>query len=216
MNWRILRHAAWLDNRAHFVAGIPQGGALLDLGTSDGETLGHFGELRPDLRLRAVDLGNPPSPDRVRCEFHRADLEQDRLPWGDGSIDAITCMHLVEHLRRYDHLMREIARLLRPGGRLYLETPHPRTAFYSSASHEAAGTFTLNFYDDPTHVRPVSTGEMARWCREAGLVVMRTGISRNWLFAASWPWYWPRRSSRQKWTARSHWLGWSAFLTATK
>src|SRR5277367_3143450 len=60
MNWAMLRQVPWLDTRARFVAGTPRNGALLDLGSSDGETLGHFAELRPDLRLFAVDKAGEP------------------------------------------------------------------------------------------------------------------------------------------------------------
>ena len=49
MNWRLLRPWPWLDTRAGFVARAPRGGRLLDLGASDGETLRHIAELRPDL-----------------------------------------------------------------------------------------------------------------------------------------------------------------------
>jgi len=60
MNWARLRYFPWLDKRAHFVAATPLGGALLDLGTSNGETLNHMAELRSDLRFfagLAVALG---------------------------------------------------------------------------------------------------------------------------------------------------------------
>src|SRR5579872_3242401 len=98
MNWTWLRHAPWLDTRAGFVARAPRSGTLLDLGSSDGETLRHIAELRPDLRLHAVDLAGSPENYPAACKFHRANLELDRLPWPDASIAAITCMHLVEHL----------------------------------------------------------------------------------------------------------------------
>ena len=94
MNWAYLRRFPWLDTRARFVARTPQGGALLDLGSSDGETLRHFAELRPDLRLFASDVAGQPDQYPPGCQFHRADLERDRLPWEDQSMDAITCMHL--------------------------------------------------------------------------------------------------------------------------
>ena len=57
MNWALLRQFPWLDTRAQFVAAAPRAGALLDLGSSDGETLRHIAELRPDLRLYAADSG---------------------------------------------------------------------------------------------------------------------------------------------------------------
>ena len=60
MNWLCLRPWPWLDTRARFVARVPRNGRLLDLGSSDGESLGHLAQLRPDLRLGAADkLGQP-------------------------------------------------------------------------------------------------------------------------------------------------------------
>ena len=80
MNWRSLRSAPWLDTRAAFVARVPAKGTLLDVGTSDGETLGHFAELRPDLQLLATDIEGKPERYPAGCQFHRADIQKDRLP----------------------------------------------------------------------------------------------------------------------------------------
>ncbi len=212
MNWSRLRHAPWLDTRARFVATTRSGGALLDLGASDGETLRHIAELRPDLRLFAADIRGSPENYPSRCQFHRGDLQKERLPWAEGSMAAITCMHLVEHLNDLSHLIEEVKRLLEPGGRAYFETPHPRTLKLASPRGRAAGTFTLNFYDDPTHVRLVAIGALAQLARGAGLEVAAAGTSRNWLFAAAHLVYQFLPPSRQKYTARVHWIGWSAYL----
>jgi hypothetical protein len=80
----------------------------------------------------------------------------------------------------------------------------------------AAGTFTLNFWDDPTHVKLVAMDELAQGLRGEGLEILASGISRNWLFAASYPVFWFLPASRKKFTARIHWLGWSAFLIARR
>src|SRR6185369_2863516 len=216
MNWARIRCCPWLDTRARFVAGVRHGGALLDLGSSDGETLGHIAELRPDLQLHAVDLEGKPEAYPAGCRFHRANLETEKLPWADGSMDAITCMHLVEHLQTLDNLCREAARLLKSGGEVYFETPHPKTVHLRSPPGNAAGTFTLNFYDDPTHVRPVAIGALAQVLRGMGLQVTGSGISRNWLFAAAYPLLLFSGPSRKKFTAKVHWIGWSAFVIARK
>jgi SAM-dependent methyltransferase len=212
MNWARLRPAPWLDTRAGFVARAPQAAALLDLGSSDGETLRHIAELRPDLRLFAADIAGSPANYPANCQFQRADFERDRLPWPDSSMTAITCMHLVEHLNDLTLLIQEVKRLLKPGGLAYFETPHPRTLILSSPRGRAAGTFTLNFYDDPTHIRPVAIGALAQRARNEGLEPVASGTSRNWLFAASHLLYQFLPASRQKYTARVHWLGWSAYL----
>ena len=129
-------------------------------------------------------------------------------------MDAITCMHLIEHLRDLALLLAETARLLKPGGRVYFETPGPKSLAMSSPRGAAAGTFTLNFFDDATHVRLVPVGELAQQARGAGLEVVASGTSRNWLFAASWPLFALLPASRQKFTAKVHWVGWSAYLIA--
>ncbi len=216
MNWARLRHAPWLDTRAGFVARTPRDGTLLDLGASDGETLRHIAELRPDLRLFAADIMGSPEKYPANCQFHRADLRRDRLPWAEGSMAAITCMHLLEHLDDLNLLFQEVKRLLKPGGRAYFETPHPKTLALASPRGRAAGTFTLNFYDDPTHIRPVAIGVLAQLARREGLEVTAAGASRNWLFAASHLFYQFAPPSRQKYTARVHWLGWSAYLIAQR
>lgn len=213
MNWRLLRAAPWLDARAKFVATIPRGGALLDIGSSDGQTLGHFAELRPDLRFFATDIAGQPEKYPTGCQFHRGDVQQQKLPWPESSLDAITCMHLVEHLQNLQPLMSEAARLLKSGGRIFLETPHPKSLQVPSVPGSG---FTLNFYDDKTHVQVVTTDDLASRAQAAGLKVERSGISRNWLFAAAYPLYAWQSASRKKFTSYVHWLGWSAYLVARR
>jgi 2-polyprenyl-3-methyl-5-hydroxy-6-metoxy-1,4-benzoquinol methylase len=128
-------------------------------------------------------------------------------------MDAITCMHLVEHLNDLSSLLSEVTRVLKQGGRIYFETPHPKTLTLSSSLSEQV---PLNFFDDPTHVRVVTVGALAHQVRRAGLQVETIGTSRNWLFAATWPFFAFTSPSRKKFTARLHWLGWSAFLIARR
>lgn len=216
MNWRWLRPWPWLDTRARFVARTPAGGRLLDLGSWNGETLGHFAELRPDLRFFSVDKAGMPEAYPAGCQYHQADLERDPLPWPDGSMDAITCMHLIEHLNELTGLIREIARLLKPGGRVYFETPHPKTLILAGPKGGGVGLISMNFYDDSSHVRLVPVGLLAQMVRPQGLEVLQNGVSRNWLFAASYLGFWWLPASRKKCIAQVHWIGWSSYLIARK
>jgi 2-polyprenyl-3-methyl-5-hydroxy-6-metoxy-1,4-benzoquinol methylase len=212
VNWRLLRNFPWVDTRARFVANTPRNGTLLDIGASDGETLNHFAELRPDLKFFATDIAGSPEKYPAGTECHRGNLERDALPWTDNSFDSITCMHLVEHVRDHALLFSEISRLLRPKGRVYVETPHPKTLKLASAK----GNFTVNFFDDPTHVDVVTTNRLAELSAMNGLRVTKTGISRNLIFAAAYPFYFFGTPSRQRFTALTHWIGWSAYLIAEK
>lgn len=65
----------------------------------------------------------------------------------DNSFDILTAFHLAEHfkLSKFEKLVNEIKRVLRPGGLIILETPNPENVIVS----------TCNFYMDMTHVRPL-------------------------------------------------------------
>jgi len=206
----------WMDTRANFVANTPRNGTLLDLGSSDGETLGHIHELREDISLFAADIQGTPEKHPLGTTFHRLDLATDDLPWEDGFFDAITCMHLVEHLPDIGNLLKNIARTLKPGGATYIETPHPKTACYPKSERNAGSQFTMNFYDDPTHIAPVPVAEVADTAQRHDLQARRSGTLRNILFVCAFPISFLFRDARKRFTAKAHWLGWSSYVILEK
>ncbi|MBA2687163.1 MAG: class I SAM-dependent methyltransferase [Gemmatimonadaceae bacterium] len=216
MNWTYWRRIPWVDSRAKFVARTRVGGRLLDLGTSDGSTLRHFAELRPDISFAAVDL-NRPGLLPEGAEFATVDLETGPLPWPDEEFDSITCMHLIEHLRGSRALWSECARVLKRGGQLYVETPGPLSLTAKTITGPAAGSVTMNFYDDPTHTSLVPVAQMESDARDSGLQVSEKGKSRNWIFVMLYPLLaLLRPNTRGRYVAKLHWMGWSHFVVALK
>jgi SAM-dependent methyltransferase len=57
-------------------------------------------------------------------EVHLATLDEAAL--GEASFDVVSAIEVVEHVADTDALLRGAHRLLRPGGALYLTTPHAR------------------------------------------------------------------------------------------
>jgi len=54
----------------------------------------------------------------------RAVGRADRIPFRDASFDLLVCHHALEHLENLDESLREMARVLNPGGRCYFAFPN--------------------------------------------------------------------------------------------
>lgn len=52
------------------------------------------------------------------------DLDDVPLPFSDGSFDHIECIDILEHVKDLPAVMRELHRILAPGGRIHIEGPH--------------------------------------------------------------------------------------------
>jgi SAM-dependent methyltransferase len=68
----------------------------------------------PGLRYASADLASP-------LAGVRADVRH--LPFGDGRFDALLCHHVLEHVPDDRAAMRELRRVLRPGGWAILQSP---------------------------------------------------------------------------------------------
>jgi len=67
------------------------------------------------------------------------------LPFRDGAFDQVVCLDYLEHVDDDDLTLREIRRVLRPGGRLVLVTPHTGRLFLLQKLRPFVG-LKLEFY----------------------------------------------------------------------
>jgi SAM-dependent methyltransferase len=158
---------------------------FLDIGAGNhSATLAKF--WFPDCTYTGVDrerdYNNSPEDFAAMDEFFELDLEQlDYSVLPDRGYDAILMAHVVEHLRNGDEVVKLLAEKLAPGGIFCLEFPGRRSP------HLPSRKGTLNFHDDPTHVRLYTHEEIAGILRGAGLEVIRQGTRRDWQHLALTP-----------------------------
>src|SRR5580693_3569938 len=107
---------------------IPQGGIALDVGSGPGSITAALARAAgPDGLALGVDISVPMLVRAVRNEagpqvgFLRADAQ--RLPLRDNTIDAVTSMAVFQLIPDPAAALGEIARVLRPGGRLVMMVP---------------------------------------------------------------------------------------------
>ncbi|QDT17380.1 class I SAM-dependent methyltransferase [Alienimonas californiensis] len=104
---------------------------VLDVGSGAGQILGHLlREASPDARLVAFDLSKQmlrrsrrrmePRAARHRREPGYVAGDMLRMPFADGAFDCVTAGWVLEHLPDPAPGLAEMARVLRPGGRLLL------------------------------------------------------------------------------------------------
>jgi ubiquinone/menaquinone biosynthesis C-methylase UbiE len=109
------------------VAGVaPDGGAVLDVGTGPGVLLVELAARRPDLRLTGVDL----SADMIAAATRNLEPFGERartrvgdvasLPFPDRSFDLIVSSLSLHHWDHPEAAVPELARILRPRGRVYI------------------------------------------------------------------------------------------------
>jgi demethylmenaquinone methyltransferase/2-methoxy-6-polyprenyl-1,4-benzoquinol methylase len=98
---------------------------VLDIGCGTGNlTVALLAKMNPSGRVMAVDI-SPRMLDVARGKlrdprvtWHLA--EADSLPIPDATADRILCFSVWPHLHDQDAVLREFARVLRPGGRLHI------------------------------------------------------------------------------------------------
>ena len=154
--------------RAQVLAGAPQAGTLLEVGSGSGRFAGLLADALPQARLTLVDRSA--AAVRFASAYHaargtgalvncvRGDLAA--IPAGDASFDVVMAAEVLEHAPQPAESIAELLRVLRPGGLLSLSVPidldiamHPTVFTDEAALLAFLARFPLDVRDCET-VRP--------------------------------------------------------------
>jgi 2-polyprenyl-3-methyl-5-hydroxy-6-metoxy-1,4-benzoquinol methylase len=147
----------------------PLPGDVLDLGCGSGA----WGKRLCDrgYLVEGVDIeahGERPFPFRV------VDLNTDFSSQFEKKYSVVTAIELAEHIENPRHLLRQIKKLLKPGGTVLLSTPNA-SSLYSRARFFLTGTmasFTDLSYKTIGHITPITAWQMEKMIEESGFEVL--------------------------------------------
>jgi ubiquinone/menaquinone biosynthesis C-methylase UbiE len=149
---------------------------LLEVGCGTGRILSTIHERDPRLKLSGVDISKTQiSIARRECKgiaFLLATAE--RLPFRDNSFDYVIFMDVIEHVENPDTMLREIHRVLKPGGYLYGGSPAEGHGIYWLSKK----IFGRHFKEEVIgHIQQYTVADLHRRVRKAGLRIQYTKYS---------------------------------------
>ncbi|MEO7423473.1 MAG: methyltransferase domain-containing protein [Ornithinibacter sp.] len=144
-----------------------------------------IGMLRTGARVSRGSAGSVPAVPLVQCDGVT-------LPFGDGTLDRVfTAYGVMPFVADSEAVLREAARVLRPGGRFVFSTSHPvRWAFLDDPG-ERGLTATTSYFDRTPYVE--STGEVVTYAEHHRTIgdlvrqVVGAGLVLTDLVEPEWP-----------------------------
>ena len=159
-------------------AALQPPGRLLEVGSASGWLLKHA--LARGWRVTGVE----PSAEAVAharglgLEVHHGDLPGAKLP--GASFDLVYMGDVLEHVPDCREVLAEVARVLAPGGRLYLRGPITTHSLARGLALSVAGALgrTLTLHEPPYHLWEFRPRPLARLLSSVGLQVERVKQSK--------------------------------------
>ena len=157
---------AWQRRRALLLGEARPGERVLDLGCGAGRFVAALRDAGTDPV--GVELAEA-ALTRARANAPGADLrlvEPDgSLPLDHGSVDLVWCSEVLEHVADTEHLLLEVRRVLRPGGRLLVTVP-----FHGRVKGALIALLRFDAHFDPLgqHLRFYTAGSLRTTLERAG------------------------------------------------
>jgi ubiquinone/menaquinone biosynthesis C-methylase UbiE len=159
-------------------------GNHLDIGAGEGDLikrlkeLGSFKSYVCDYTDELIKTG-----DKVDV----VDLNTDKLPYPDDYFDLVTCTEVIEHIEHYRETLREINRVLKPGGYAIISTPNilnlkSRIRFLFYGFYNLFGPLHIKeskMYSTGGHINPVSVFYLVHSLLDADFIDIKLSIDKK-------------------------------------
>ena len=159
-------------------------GNCLDIGSGGGQLL-RLISARYGLRPFACDYieGLIQTPGQ---KVDLVDLNRENLPYADDHFSLVTCIETIEHLENFRALLREIYRVLKPGGLAVISTPNvlnlrSRFRYFSSGFYNLFGPLdpeSPRVAGPRGHITPVTWFYLAHALQSTGFQNLRPTVDK--------------------------------------
>ena len=171
---------AWIDKHAGL-----KGQSVIDIGCGGGllsEGMAVLGAQVTgiDLSEKALGIARLHLYESGQSVDYRLVSAEDMAAEAPAGFDVVTCLEMLEHVPDPASTVAACAKLVKPGGQVFLSTLNRNAKAYLVAV--VGAEYLLNLLPRGTHdyTRFLKPAELARLCRVAGLDVMEiTGLRYN-------------------------------------
>lgn len=153
--------------------------SILDLGCGSGALLYRLSEEYGYTQTIGADIDLPGCVHKLN-KFIRCDMDEPSLPLAEHSVGLIVATEVIEHVMNISAFLKEIKRVLSPGGYVILTTPNVHSVEARLRYLLTSRLRQFDFRGDPTHVTPVFLDPFRKILRWHGLKISDySGIPEN-------------------------------------
>lgn len=157
-------------------AGLPRGAKVLEVGCGAGRHARTLKKLRPGLDLYGCDLSRRAIQEAIAYSdgVSYAVADGTRLPFDDAAFQAVMLFDLLEHVPDVEGVVREVARVLAPGGTFHGFIPiegQPHTLFHKLRHSRRLPVHRWK-RERIGHIQQLTDAGVADLFRRAGLSVL--------------------------------------------
>jgi ubiquinone/menaquinone biosynthesis C-methylase UbiE len=160
---------------------LPRTAPVLEVGCGDGSFTTDLAERFSSVTGIDISAGQvAENTERLpNITFLQHDVSE-RFPFADGTFEVVWCSEVLEHLFDTAFALREMHRILKPGGRLLVTVP-----YHGRFKNILIALFNWDehFVPSTSHIRFYTNRSLARIVRAAGLHSIRIktcGMGRPW------------------------------------
>ncbi len=158
-------------------------GSLLDVGTGTGAFVS-FAATRFDasgIELSEACVNFAKSQNLPVSRLLVSDLQND-----PRRFDVITLIDVLEHLVEPAETLRQIHRLLKPGGAVYVKVPNYPMQLRKQTLLQHLGLSSAGIMQDFVHINHFTTDSLAKFLAANGFIIKETGFSPPEIWDLRW------------------------------